>query len=81
VRIREQLAEIREVGYATCWQERERGLCSIAVGIRDHSGEPIAALTVAGPAGRVTPEDTARYVRQLRAAASQIEAQLGAPVE
>jgi DNA-binding IclR family transcriptional regulator len=78
-RIREQLSQIRATGVATCWQERERGLCSIAVGVRDYTGAITAALTVAGPAGRVTPDDMDRYVTPLRAAARQIETRLGAP--
>ncbi|TWF75017.1 IclR family transcriptional regulator [Pseudonocardia hierapolitana] len=78
-RIADQLAEIRDTGFATCWQERERGLCSIAVGVRDFTGGTVAALTVAGPAGRVTPDDMDRYLVPLRAAARQIENRLGAP--
>jgi IclR family KDG regulon transcriptional repressor len=77
--IREQLAEIRASGFATCWQERELGLCSIAVPIHDYTSHTAAALTVAGPAGRVTPHDVARYLLPLRAAATEIETQLGAP--
>lgn len=76
--LRAQLADIRRDGYATCWQERERGLCSIAVPIHDYTSETAAALTVAGPAGRVTPDDIDRYVGPLRTAATEIETQLGA---
>jgi IclR family KDG regulon transcriptional repressor len=74
--LREQLVQIRAVGYATCWQERELGLCSVAVALHDHSGET-ASLTLAAPAGRLTPESVDAHLVPLRAAALDIEAQLG----
>jgi DNA-binding IclR family transcriptional regulator len=76
--IRAQLDVIRRDGYATCWQERELGLCSVAVPIRDHTGRAAAALTVAGPAGRITPAEVDRHVRLLRGAIREVEPQLGA---
>jgi DNA-binding IclR family transcriptional regulator len=75
--LRDQLGAIREDGYATCWQERELGLCSIAVGLRNHLGETAASLTLVGPAGRLTPESVDAHLAPLREAAQQIEAQLG----
>lgn len=78
-RLLAELARVRAGGVATCWQERELGLCSIAVPIRNHESRTVAALTIAGPAGRVTPDAVVAYVKPLRAAAAQIEAQLGAP--
>ena len=75
--LRTQLAEIRSAGYATCWQERELGLCSVSVPLRDHTGETIASLTLAAPAGRLTPENVAAHVAPLHAAAVEIETQLG----
>jgi DNA-binding IclR family transcriptional regulator len=75
--LREQLAEIREQGYATCWQERELGLCSVAVPLRDHTGTAVASLTLAGPAGRLTQESVETHLEPLRAAAIEIDALLG----
>lgn len=75
--LEEQLRQIREQGFATCWQERELGLCSIAVPVRDHSGKVVAALTVAGPAGRLTEETVDEHLEPLRAAAAEIAALLG----
>jgi DNA-binding IclR family transcriptional regulator len=77
VAVRDQLIQIRNQGYATCWQERELGLCSVAVPLRDHTGATVASLTLAGPAGRVTPESVEAHLIPLRAAAGEIEAQLG----
>jgi DNA-binding IclR family transcriptional regulator len=75
--LRAQLEEIRESGYATCWQERELGLCSVAVGLRDHSGATVASLTLAGPAGRVTEDSVDTHLQPLRDAAANIDALLG----
>jgi IclR family transcriptional regulator, KDG regulon repressor len=75
--LRTQLAEIREQGYATCWQERELGLCSVAVPLRDHTGAAVASLTLAGPAGRLTPESVEAHLEPLRMAAIEIDALLG----
>lgn len=75
--LRDQLVEIRAQGYATCWQERELGLCSVAVPLRNHTGETAASLTLAGPAGRVTEDSVPTHLEALREAAHEIEAQLG----
>lgn len=75
--LREQLDEIRAHGYATCWQERELGLCSVAIALRDHTGDTVASLTLAAPAGRLTPENVDEHLVPLRTAALEIEAQLG----
>jgi DNA-binding IclR family transcriptional regulator len=75
--LREQLAAIRRDGYATCWQERELGLCSVAVPLRNHTGGTAASLTLAGPAGRLTPESVDAHLKPLRHAAHEIELHLG----
>lgn len=75
--LREQLAAIREDGYATCWQERELGLCSVAVPVRDHTSATVASLTLVGPAGRLTPESVDAHLAPLREAAHAVEKHLG----
>jgi IclR family KDG regulon transcriptional repressor len=72
-----QLLEIREQGFATCWQERELGLCSIAVPLRNHTGGAVASLTLAGPAGRLTEDSVDSHLEPLRDAANEIDALLG----
>lgn len=76
--LRRQLVRVSRVGYATCWQEHEVGMSSIAVPLRDHTGTVVAALTLAGPATRVTRAATQRLVAALRDVADVIEARLGA---
>ncbi|MHC5226519.1 IclR family transcriptional regulator domain-containing protein [Ignatzschineria sp. LJL83] len=48
----EELAKIKEQGYAIINQELELGLCSIAVPVRDKSGKTIAAINVSTHAMR-----------------------------
>lgn len=52
--LRNELATVRVERYATCWQEREVGLCSLAVPLRDYTGNVVGSLAVAGPASRLT---------------------------
>ncbi len=68
---------LRRDGYATCWQERELGLCSVAVPLRDHTGATVASLTLVGPAGRLTPESADEHLAPLRSAAHAVEEHLG----
>ena len=77
--LRAELGRVRERGYAGCWQEQEVGMSSVAVPIRDYSGV-IAALAIAGPAGRVNRRSVQRLVGLLSREADEISAQLGADV-
>ena len=50
----EELSRTRRRGYAVDDEELERGLKCVACAIYDHTGAAAAALTVTGPAGRLT---------------------------
>lgn len=52
----EELAEIQERGYAIDRGERVKGLHCIAAPIKDRSDNPVAAISVAGPMGKMTTE-------------------------
>jgi DNA-binding IclR family transcriptional regulator len=77
--LRKEIARIRKRGFATCWQESEVGLNSIAVPLTDYTGKVCSALTVAGPAGRVTKRAVPRLVSIITEQAALISASLGAP--
>jgi DNA-binding IclR family transcriptional regulator len=79
--IRTELQEVKSKGYATCWEEREVGLCSVAVPIRDYTNQVIAALTLAGPRDRLNPETVSPHLRLLTMAGSRIQKELGARPE
>lgn len=57
----DELEAIRRRGWAENIEESELGVHSVAAPIRDASGSVIAAISVAGPAGRFTP-DAMRHV-------------------
>ncbi|MBJ6362801.1 IclR family transcriptional regulator [Paenibacillus sp. GCM10012307] len=52
--LEEQLEEIRRIGYATSVEEREAGAAAVATPIFHRSGKLAAALSVSGPASRLT---------------------------
>jgi len=54
--LRRDLAQIRSRGFATSAGERQAGAASVAAPVLDHSGRPIAAMSVCGPAERLAAE-------------------------
>ena len=75
--MRRQLAQVRTRGYSTCWEERERGLCSLAVPLRDYTGTVVATLTLAGPADRLNSRTYQKHLPPLTNTAHRIEMHLG----
>lgn len=75
-----QLLDARRDGYATCWQEQETGLSSVAVPVFDYTGRVCAAMAIAGPAERVSKKSVPGLVKRLREEAQEISAKLGAVV-
>ncbi|CAH1218749.1 HTH-type transcriptional regulator KipR [Paenibacillus plantiphilus] len=54
IQFQEQLEEIGELGYATSIEEREQGAAAVSAPIFNRAGRLIAALSVSGPANRLT---------------------------
>lgn len=75
--LRRQLATVRVRGYGVCRQEREIGLCSVAVPLRNYTGLVVGSLALAAPAPRMTQSSMRRYLEPLLAAAHQIEVHIG----
>jgi DNA-binding IclR family transcriptional regulator len=77
-RLLKDLRGIRERGYGLDLEEREKGVSCIAAPVRNHTGDVVAAISVAGPSQRMPPElvgsDTAAAVV---AAANAISIDLG----
>jgi IclR family pca regulon transcriptional regulator len=77
VKLRSLIEETRVKGWAIVDQELEIGLRSISVPVRDRSGKVVAALNVACPSSRITPEDMhSRILLELQAASQAITAGL-----
>jgi DNA-binding IclR family transcriptional regulator len=74
----EELELIRSRGYSLDLQEHEVGVCCVAVPILDDVGKPVAALSVSGPATRISLEDLEDgLLQQALEAASAISTRLG----
>lgn len=54
--LRRELRTVRENGWATAVEEYEAGLNAVAAPVRGHDGTVIAAISVAGPTYRLSPE-------------------------
>ncbi|MDA8219530.1 MAG: IclR family transcriptional regulator [Dehalococcoidales bacterium] len=77
VRFREELAQIREKGYAAATAEYIAGTATIAVPIRDGSGRVVASLGATGPRIRFTAAQQQSILPSLLAAAAELSASLG----
>src|SRR5262249_42048667 len=78
-RLRRDLRTIRERGYSLDEQEHELGVRCIAAPIRNHTGDVVAAISIAGPADRMpTPLVDSPMAGNLVAAARAISLELGA---
>jgi DNA-binding IclR family transcriptional regulator len=73
-KIRAQLDQARKDGWAFTMGELEEGLNAVAVPIFDSANGCAAALSVSGPAYRMTPERLPEIARLCQAAVRQIRA-------
>lgn len=76
-RMDEQLARVRETGYAVAVEEYEVGLNAVAAPVRDHTGAVIAAVSVSGPSYRLDRARIAQLVAPLLAGTSEISRRMG----
>jgi len=72
-----ELASIRARGYAIDDEEIEVGLRCIAAPIRDHSGQVVAAISVAAPVQRMTKKQVQGTTPTVVAAAEAISRRMG----
>lgn len=75
--LEKRLKQIRKQGYAIVVDELDKGAHSIAAPIRNHLGQVIAALSIAGPSSRFDPETIERYIQLVCEATGQISCALG----
>ncbi|MDO8883477.1 IclR family transcriptional regulator, partial [Pseudotabrizicola sp.] len=68
----DDLARTRVRGYAIDDQERATGMRCVAAPIFNSHGEPVAGLSVSGPAFRIALEETTRIGALVRAAADRV---------
>jgi DNA-binding IclR family transcriptional regulator len=75
-RLREELARIRERGYAVNDEELEEGVYAVGVPVLDGRGRPAASLGIANFAFHNALKDLEEFVLFLRDAAEEIAVQL-----
>lgn len=76
--LHQELALIRERGYAVDNEEYDEGLRCIGAPVRDHTGRVVAALGIGGPVTRVTPVRVEELSTLVMAAAAGLSRRLGA---
>jgi len=76
-RLRDELALVRGRGYALDDEELEIGLRAAAAPIRDHRGDVIAAVSIAGPVQRVSKKALQRFAADAVATGRTISQRLG----
>ncbi len=76
-RLDEQLARVREAGYAMAAEEYEVGLNAVAAPVFDRSGQVVAAVSVSGPSYRLDDQRIRQVVAQLLAATADISRRMG----
>lgn len=75
--LKAELRAVRSRGYAIDNEEKEEGLRCIGAAVRGHSGKLFAAISVSGPAFRVTKERIPEISRAVMRAAGELSAELG----
>ena len=75
--LREELARVRRQGYHVALEDLDEGAFSIATPIRDHRGDVVAAISVAGPITRLDDATRDRHLRLANTAAEDISRRLG----
>jgi IclR family acetate operon transcriptional repressor len=75
--LREDFERIRRRGYAIDNEEHEEGVGCVACPVFDHTGAPVAAMSVSGPSARILHADTADLAALIRRHAADTSATLG----
>jgi DNA-binding IclR family transcriptional regulator len=76
-RLCQDLAQVREQGYAVGREELEIGLNAVAAPVCDHSRDVVAAISVSGPAFRLSPDRFSTVAAHVQQTALKLSSQLG----
>jgi DNA-binding IclR family transcriptional regulator len=80
-RLNEELDRVLLQGYGVNDQEQVIGVRGVAAPVRDRHGRVVAAVSIAAASARLTRELLPTYAGWVRAGASEISANLGAPID
>lgn len=75
--LKADLDEIRRTGYAFDDEEAIQGVCCLGAAIRDYTGRPVAAVSVAGATGEYVGEAIAKLAEEVVEVADSISKELG----
>ena len=75
--LRADLDEIRRRGWAISFEETNVGVWGVALPLVDEHGAAVAALGLAGPSARLSPEAVADHLERLRESAVEMAVPLG----
>ncbi len=75
--LHQQLAQVRQQGYAVDREEHRLGLIGVGAPVFDHMGSVVASICVAGFAGEVIDDQVAHIQTRVVDAARQLSHQLG----
>jgi DNA-binding IclR family transcriptional regulator len=75
--LKKELFAIAERGYSVDNEEIEEGVRCVGCVVRNFSGEPVAAISISGPAFRVTQEKVPALAAAVMAAANGLSRELG----
>jgi IclR family transcriptional regulator, KDG regulon repressor len=75
--LKAELRAVRARGYAIDNEEKEPGLRCVSAPVRNDSGKLLAALSVSGPAFRVTKERVPEIAKAVMQAAGELSLELG----
>jgi len=76
-KLRAELDQVRERGYAAAIDELEEGLTAAAAPIRNAHGDVVASMSVSGPTFRLTADRLVDVVPLLQEAAAEVSHRLG----
>lgn len=73
----QDLNEVKNQGFSICIDELHEDVVSIAAPIRDYTGNVIAAVSIAGPAQRITEDKLDGYTSAVINAGNEVSTKLG----
>ncbi len=76
-KLREELARVREQGYAEAWGEFEDDLVGVGAPVRDHEEGVVAAVTISAPVARIVRTSVSLLAREVVDHAQRLSASLG----
>jgi DNA-binding IclR family transcriptional regulator len=71
---------VRERGWAISFEETNVGVWGVAVPLLDEAGTAVAAVGLAGPSARLSPDEVVDHLERLRDAAVELTGPLGLEV-